>query len=53
MKPWVIWLIKHHMVWLLKALAVLSYPLQLLTHWGDAWTDVRYIIDYIDHEATK
>lgn len=53
MRPWVIWMIRHRMAWLLKTLVVASYPLHLLAYCSDAFDDVLYTIRTIDREANK
>ena len=53
MRPWVIWMIRHRMAWLLKAIVIASYPLHVLAYCGDAFDDVLYTIRSIDMENTK
>ena len=53
MRPWVIWMIRHRMGWLLKTLAVLLYPAHVLAYWDEAWKDVQNTLVNIDHEEYK
>lgn len=53
MKPWAIWMIHHRMAWLLKALVIASYPLQLLYYCSDAFDDVLYTVRTITIESQK
>ena len=47
------WLIRHRMSWVVKTLIVLSYPVQLLAYWEEAWKDIRSQIASINYEEKK
>jgi hypothetical protein len=53
MRPWALWLIEHHLAWLLRTIVVLSYPLILLAYCKDAAEDVTYTMKSIDYEVMK
>jgi hypothetical protein len=48
MKPWCLWMIKHHLGFLLKLLIVASFPIQLLLYCKEAWDDISYAISEVD-----
>lgn len=50
MRPWVIWMIKNHLTWLVKCLIICAYPIHILAYYKEAWHDIiqaLYAIDYI------
>ena len=53
MRPWVIWLIKHRMAWLLKSLVVMSLPVHLLTYLPEVIDDIKRTLREIELEEKK
>ena len=53
MRPWSQWLIEHRMIYVLKFLVVLSFPIQLMFYCSDVIEDMQYTMQSIDDERNK
>lgn len=53
MRGWAIWMIRHRLVWLLKTIIVIAYPLHVLAYWDQALDDIRHTLRSIDREVNN